>query len=66
MTNELLGVAFLLAAAIYSITRIRYTIDDQYLRVVWFRFTVRKIALSDIEDVHTHWEFWNEHWANTL
>ena len=34
--------------------------------MTWFGVTVRKIALTDIEDVHTEFRFWNEHWANTL
>jgi hypothetical protein len=50
----------------YLTTRIRYEIDDRFVCVVWLGSTVRKIALSDIKDVHTKFRFWNEHWCNTL
>lgn len=51
---------------LYLVTRIRYEIDERYVRVIWFGFTLRKIALTDIADVHTRFRFWNEHWYNTL
>ena len=47
-------------------TRIRYVIDDRYLRVVWFGVTRRKIALTDTESVRTGYDGWNESWSNTL
>jgi len=46
--------------------RIRYTVDDAYVRVRLFGATLRKIALSDIEFADTASPFWNEHWCNTL
>ena len=58
----LLWVALLL----WLITRIRYTIDDQFVRVVLGRWTLRKVALADIEAVDTEAPWWNEHWCNTL
>ena len=58
--------ALFLGGMLYLITRIRYEIDDRVVRVVWLGLTVRKIALSDIKDVHTKFRFWNEHWCNTL
>jgi hypothetical protein len=65
-----LGVAVLLAAwvalLLWSVTRIRYTVDGRHLRVRLGRLTLRKIALSDIESVDTRWCFWNEHWCNTF
>ena len=47
-------------------TRIRYTIDDQYVRVVLLVLTLRKVELSDIEFVDKRMPLWNEHWCNTF
>jgi len=51
---------------LWLITRIRYVIDDRYVRVVLIGLTLRKIALTDIESVDTKAPLWNEHWCNTL
>ena len=51
---------------LWCVTRIRYVIDDHYLRVLWFGITTRRIALSDMEKVDTCAPLWNEHWCNTL
>jgi hypothetical protein len=50
---------------LWLITRIRYTIDDQHVRVMLMGLTLRKVALSDIESVDTSAPLWNEHWCNT-
>jgi hypothetical protein len=55
-----------LAFVIFAISRIRYAVDDEYVRVIWFGATVRKIALTDIESVSAGRAFWNEHWDNTI
>jgi hypothetical protein len=67
--NQLLPVLVpigLAAVILYTITRIRYVVDDRYLRVIWFGVTFRKIALADIAAVSTNAPLWNEHWCNTL
>lgn len=56
----------LVALVLWLITRIRYTIDDRYVRVVLPGVTLRRIALADIESVSTAMPLWNEHWCNTL
>lgn len=58
--------ALVMAGILHSVSRIRYAIDERYVRVIWFGLTVRKIALVDIADVHTRFRFWNEHWFNTI
>jgi hypothetical protein len=58
--------SLLITGLLCAVTRIRYEIDARYVRVIWFGFTVRKIALTDIADVHTRFRFWNEHWCNTV
>ena len=64
---SVLAVAICLAALLlWLVTRIRYTIDDRYVRVILLGFTLRKIALSDIEFADTSLTMWNEHWCNTL
>jgi hypothetical protein len=55
-----------IALVLWLIHRIRYVIDDQYVRVVLVGITLRKVALADIEAVDTKAPWWNEHWCNTL
>ena len=43
-----------------------FTVDDAYMRVRFYGFSTRKIALSDIEFAAQDWVFWNEHWTNTV
>lgn len=50
----------------FAISRIRYAVDDKFVRVVLFGITVRKVALSDIEDVFAGRPWWHEHWDNTI
>ena len=56
----------LIVVVCWGITRIRYTIDGQHVRVKLFSVTLRKIALADIEFADTKCPLWNEHWCNTF
>jgi len=66
MKPEMLWPFALIALILWLVFRIRYTVDNEYVRVVVFGVTVRRIALSDIEFADTAAPFWNEHWCNTL
>lgn len=63
---ELLWPLALIVLVVWSVTRIRYAIDEQYVRVKLFGATLRKIALTDIEFADTKCPLWNEHWCNTF
>ena len=43
-----------------------FTVDAAYVRVRVYGWTVRKVALSDIDWAAQDWVFWNEHWTNTV
>jgi hypothetical protein len=43
-----------------------YTVDGAYLRVRFYGYSARKVALNDIEWAAQDWVFWNEHWTNTM
>ena len=43
-----------------------FTVDDGHVRVRFYGYTARRIALSDIEWAAQDWVFWNEHWTNTI
>ncbi len=43
-----------------------FTVDEAYMRVRMYGWTVRKVALSDIEWAAQGWCFWNEHWTSTV
>ena len=43
-----------------------FTADAAYVRVRVYGWTVRKVALSDIDWAAQDWVFWNEHWTNTV
>ena len=59
-----LGLAgFLVHAIFWAMT---FTVDEAYLRVRFYGYTARKVALSDIEWAAQDWAFWNEHWTNTF
>ena len=66
ITSSLILSVCWLVVLIWLITRIRFVIDAQHVRVVVLGLTIRKIALSDIEFVDTKAPLWNEHWCNTL
>ena len=63
--GKILILPFLVLWLLWLVTRIRYVIDDQFVRVRLWRWTLRKIALADIMTVDTKMPFWNEHWCNT-
>ena len=56
----------ILLVVLWGITQMHYVIDDRFVRVLLWGFTLRKIALTDIEGVDTKVVIWNEHWCNTL
>ena len=56
-------LAFFVHAIFWAMT---FTVDEAYLRVRFYGYTARKIALSDIEWAAQDWAFWNEHWTNTF
>ena len=67
--DDLIGfasVVVFLGGVFWLIFQIRYVIDDRHVRVKLGRFTLRKIALTDIEFVDTKAPLWNEHWCNAL
>jgi len=66
MKPEMLWPVALVGLIFWLVFRIRYTLDNQYVRVQLFGITLRRIALSDIEFADTAAPFWNEHWCNTL
>ncbi len=43
-----------------------FTVDAGHMRVRIYGWTVRKVALTDIEWAAHDWVFWNEHWTNTV
>ena len=43
-----------------------FTVDEAYVRVRFYGYSARKIALNDIEFAAQDWVFWNEHWTNTV
>jgi hypothetical protein len=44
----------------------RFRVDDAYVRVVVYGFSVRKVALPDIEWADRRCPFWNEHYTSTI
>jgi len=58
LISSILGGVFTL------VPRLRYVVDQDYLRVVLGGVTLRKIALADIEFIDTQAPIWNEHWCN--
>ena len=54
---------FLIHAIFWGMT---FAVDEAYLRVCVYGWTLRKIALSDIEWAVQDWCFWNEHYTNTV
>ncbi len=43
-----------------------FTVDEAYVRVRFYGWTARKVALRDIEWAAQDWCFWNEHYTNTV
>lgn len=48
------------------ISKINYTLDSQYLRILIGSFSVRKIAIKDISEVKVGANKGGENWTNTL
>ncbi|MEI6460600.1 MAG: hypothetical protein WCO73_01500 [Verrucomicrobiota bacterium] len=44
----------------------KFSVDAGHVRVRVYGWTVRKVALSDIEWAAQDWCFWNEHYTNTV
>lgn len=59
-----LGLCGLLIHAIFW--GMTFVLDVGHVRVRIYGWTVRKVALSDIEYAARDWAFWNEHWTNTV
>ena len=59
-----LALGGLLSHAIYW--GMKFTVDAGHVRVRVYGWTVRKVALSDIEYAARDWVFWNEHWTNSI
>ncbi|MCX7886020.1 MAG: hypothetical protein N3B01_02020 [Verrucomicrobiae bacterium] len=66
MKPQMLWPVAVVALAFWLVSRIRYSVDQAFVRVKLFGFTLRKIALADIEFADTAVPFWNEHWCNTF
>jgi len=56
-------LALLIHAIFWGMT---FTVDVGHVRVRVYGWTVRKVAVSDIEYAAQDWVFWNEHWTNTV
>ncbi|MCX6921234.1 MAG: hypothetical protein NTX20_07915 [Verrucomicrobia bacterium] len=44
----------------------KFAVDAGHVRVRVYGWTVRKVALGDIEWAAQDWCFWNEHYTNTV
>lgn len=63
----LFGALAIPAVLVHAIFwRMTFTVDEAYMRVRFYGYTTRKVALSDIEFAANDWVFWNEHWTNTV
>ena len=63
----LLAVIAALACVIHAVFwGMSFRVDDAYVRVVVYGFTVRKVALSDIEWADRSCPLWNEHYTPSL
>ncbi len=54
---------FILHAIFLGMT---FTVDEAFVRVRFYGWTARKVAVADIEWAAQDWVFWNEHWTNTM
>jgi hypothetical protein len=43
-----------------------FTIDATHVRVRFYGWAARQVALADVEFAAQDWAFWNEHWTNTV
>lgn len=59
----LLGSALVVATIFFGLS---FTIDRGHVRVRAYGWTVRKVAIEDIEFADRTWVWWNEHYTSTL
>ena len=57
------ALAFVIHAVFWGMT---FRVDDEHVRVVVYRFTVRKVALTDIAWADRSCPLWNEHYTSSL
>ena len=63
----LLGGLLVLAGLLHAIfVGMTFTVDATHVRVRFYGWTARRLALADLEYAAQDWAFWNEHWTNTL
>lgn len=62
----LAAVSFAALLAYTLFFKMTFTVDAVHVRVRVFGWTVRKVALADIEYAANDWSYWNEHYNNTL
>jgi hypothetical protein len=63
----LVAAMAVLAGLLHAIfVAMTFTVDAAHVRVRAYGWTVRKVALADIEFAARDWAFWNEHWTNTV
>jgi len=63
----LLTGVLILAGLLHAIfIGMTFTVDAAHVRVRAYGWTVRQVALTDIEYAARDWAFWNEHWTNTV
>ncbi|NBV53345.1 MAG: hypothetical protein EBR83_07485 [Verrucomicrobia bacterium] len=57
------ATALLIHAIFWGMT---FTVDEAFVRVRFYGWSARKVALSDIEWAAQDWSVWNEHWTNSV
>ncbi len=62
----IIGIGILLFLSHAILWGMTFTIDALHVRVRVYGWTVRKVALSDIEWAAADWTLVNEHWTNTI
>lgn len=63
----LLAALLVLAGLVHAIfVGMTFTVDAAHVRVRFYGWTARKVALTDLEFAARDWEFWNEHWTNAV
>ena len=63
----LLGGLLVLAGLLHAIfVGMTFTVDATHVRVRFYGWTARRLALADLEYAAQDWAFWNEHWTNTV
>lgn len=63
----LLAALLVLAGLVHAIfVGMTFTVDAAHVRVRFYGWTARKVALTDLEFAARDWAFWNEHWTNAV